>query len=135
MMEALEIESFLAGKSFAVAGASADRNKWGNKVLRALKESGRSVVSIHPTATEIEGLPSYRSLGEVPEPIDSLSIVTPPKITESIIRDAITFGVKHAWMQPGAESQQAIDLARAAGLHVTAGGPCLLIWLAHSASL
>jgi len=122
-----EIEQFFAGNQFAVAGASADRNKYGNKVLRALMAHGKAVVGIHPIATEIEGLPCYRSLKDVPDAIDSLSIVTPPAITEAIILDAIAAGVKQVWMQPGAESHKAIELANQAGLSVIAGGPCLLV--------
>ena len=57
------------------------------------------------------------------------SIITPPTVTERIVQDAIAAGVKHLWMQPGAESQNAVDRAREAGLNVIAGGPCLLVVL------
>jgi predicted CoA-binding protein len=121
------IEQFLEGSQFAVAGASANRAKYGNKVLRAYLQNGYSVVALHPSETRIEGVPAYSSLSEVPHSIDSLSIITPPRITESLVEQAIAHGVKHLWMQPGAESEAAISDALAAGLQVIYGGPCLLV--------
>ena len=122
------IETFLAASQFGVAGASTDRAKYGNKVLRAYMQNNRAVVPIHPSAQQIEGLTAYASLREAPA-VESLSIVTPPNVTESIVVDAISAGVKHLWMQPGAESTKAIEAAEAAGLTVIAGGPCVLVLL------
>ena len=123
-----DIEEFLAGSSFGVAGASADRQKYGNKVLRAYLQNGYAVVPIHPHQSLIEGQKVYPDLASAP-PIESLSIITPPLVTEQVVEQAIAAGVKHVWMQPGAESKVAIDRAQAAGLTVIAGGPCVLVAL------
>ncbi|MGN6546610.1 MAG: CoA-binding protein [Aureliella sp.] len=130
MLEA-EIKRFLSAEHFAVAGASPNREKYGNKCLRALKQHGKNVVGIHPTATNVEGVPTYKSLAEVPGQVESLSIVTPPKVTETIVAEAIERGVRSVWMQPGAESEQAILTAREHGLDVIAGGPCLLVTIGY----
>lgn len=126
-----EMETFLAAESFAVAGASAHRDKYGNKVLRALADSGREVYPLNPKQTEIEGRASYASLAELPHPVESLSIVTPPAVTRQIVRQAIEAGVKSVWMQPGAEDEQASQLARDAGLNVIDDGSCVLVLLAR----
>lgn len=123
------IRSFLASASFAVAGASADRAKYGNKVLRCYQQHGRPVVAIHPKESTIEGVPAYRRLADVPTTPEALSIVTPPPVTESLVEEAAAIGVKHLWMQPGAESDAAIRRAHELGLSVIAGGPCLLVAL------
>ncbi len=123
-----ETDKFLAATTFGVAGASSNRAKYGNKVLRCYLQNDRSVIAIHPTETDIEGQPTFASLAAAPA-VESLSIITPPAVTEKVVDDAIAAGVKHLWMQPGAESQVAIDKARAAGLTVIAGGPCLLVVL------
>jgi len=94
------INSFFAGKCFAVAGASSDRSKYGNIVFRALLESGRRVYPINPKGELIEGHPSFQSLSDLPEVPDSLSIVTPPEVTRRIVADAIALGIKNLWMQP-----------------------------------
>jgi len=129
-MEAHErIREFLAQQRFAVAGASADRAKYGNKCLRCYLQHGRDVVAIHPKLTEVEGVPAYPRLADVPETPDALSIITPPPITERLVEEAAAIGVRHVWMQPGAESAEAVRRAEELGLAVIAGGPCLLVAL------
>ena len=125
-----EIERFLQAQRFAVAGASADPTKYGHKVLRALANHGKAVVGLHPVVTEVAGIAVYPSLADVPEPVQSLSIVTPPAVTTKVVADAIEHGVKSIWMQPGAENAEAIAAAQAHGIEVIAGGPCVLVSLA-----
>jgi predicted CoA-binding protein len=124
-----KIESFLAGKRFAVVGASTDRSKYGNKVLRVYQQNKLDVIPINPTATEVEGLTAYPDLASAPDPFDGISIITPPKVTERVVDDALRLGIKHIWMQPGAESESAIRAAEAAGANVIAHGPCILVSL------
>ncbi len=130
------MQDFLAGRRYAVVGASADRAKYGNKVLRAYMQAGREAVPVHPSAATIEGRTAYASLGDVPDVsgLDGVSIVTPPAVTERVVRDAIRAGVTRLWMQPGAESPSAIAEARAAGLMVLADGPCVLVALGYRES-
>ena len=54
-----KVESFLAGKRFAVVGASRDRAKFGNKVLRAYQQNNLEVFPVNPSADEVEGLQAY----------------------------------------------------------------------------
>jgi predicted CoA-binding protein len=125
-----DIETFLSATRFGVAGASTDRDKYGNKVLRAYLQKGYSVVPIHPTQPAVEGQTAFPDLAAAP-PIESLSIVTPPVVTEQLVREAIAAGVGHLWMQPGAESKAAVEHAQKAGLTVISGGPCLLVVLGY----
>ena len=127
------IEEFLAASSFAVAGASQDRAKYGNKVFRALVASGRTVYPLNPTAPEVEGHPAFASIADLPVVPESLSIVTPPNVTRQVIQKAIAVGVKNIWMQPGAEDDQASQAARDAGLNVIDDGSCVLVLLAIEA--
>jgi predicted CoA-binding protein len=124
-----KIQKFLAGKRFAVAGASQDREKYGNKVLRVYQQSNIEAVPVNPTATEIEGLTAYPDLASIPGSIDGVSIITRPAVTEQVVQDAVKRGIKHIWMQPGAESERAVALAEKSGANVIAGGPCVLVSL------
>lgn len=126
-----QITEFLAGSPFAVIGASPDRRKYGNKVLRAMIQDGRQVHPIHPTAKEVEGRPAYRTLADVPEQLHGVSVVVPPDVTESIIDQLGELGIQHVWMQPGAESERAVAAGHKLGLNVIAGGPCLLVSLRY----
>jgi len=125
------IDAFLAADAFAVVGASVDRSKYGNKVLRCYQQHGREVYPINARATEVEGLKAYPSLAALPVPVKAISIITPPAITEQVVQEAAAAGVTHLWMQPGAESAEAIRAAEAHGMAVIAGGPCLLVVLGY----
>jgi len=125
------IDAFLAGTPFAVVGASTDRSKYGNKVLRCYMQNGRVAFPVNPMMTEVEGLKAYSSLRSVPEAVHGISIITPPPVTERVIEEAGELGIKHVWMQPGAESAKAITRAEELGMSVIAGGACILVVLGY----
>ena len=130
--ETERIQAFLKSGPFAVVGASTDRSKYGNKVLRCYQQHGREVYPINPRAPEVEGLKAYPSLAALPVPVPAISVITPPAATEQVVRQAHAAGVKHVWMQPGAESDEAVRAAEALGMNVIAGGPCLLVVMGYS---
>ncbi len=121
------IDEFLAGSPHAVVGASADRSKWGNSVLRAFVKQERKVYAVNPNQTEIEGVPCFASISELPELPHGISVVTPPDVTTEVVKSALAAGVRHIWLQPGAESYEAVTAARGAGVDVIAGGACILV--------
>lgn len=123
-------QTFLDGQPHAVVGASRDRAKYGNKVLRAYQKHGMSVYAVNPNVHgEIEGVSAFASVADLPELVHGISVITPPDVTEHIVEQAIAAGIGHIWMQPGAESTRAIERAEAAGIDVIAGGPCILVEL------
>ena len=120
---------FLAEKRFAVVGASPDRTKYGNKVLRCYLQHGRDAVPVHPKETEVEGVRAYPSLSAIPGGVGAVSVITPPAVTEKVVEEAAKLGIRHVWMQPGAESEAAVRRARELSIDVIAGGPCVLVVL------
>jgi predicted CoA-binding protein len=121
------IAKFMANGPWAVVGASTDRSKYGNMVLRNYQQRGMEVYPINPRAAEVEGLKAYRSLADLPVKVRGISVITPPSITERVVEEAAAAGVEIVWMQPGAESAAAIARAEALGLGVIAGGACFLV--------
>ena len=124
-----QIAAFLDGNHFAVVGASTDRSRYGNKVLRTYLQQNLSVTPVNPNAEIVEGIAAAPSLSAVPVPIHGISVITPPAITETVVQDAIGLGIRHIWLQPGAESAVAVQAAEAAGINVVHSGPCLLVVL------
>lgn len=124
-----DVAAFLAVGSFAVVGASADRAKYGNKVLRCYQQHGLPVVGVHPKLTACEGVAVHPALTAVPGGPRAVSVVAPPAAAAGIVRDAIAAGCRQLWFQPGAEEPAAVAAARAAGLSVIEGGPCVLVAL------
>src|SRR5918992_2979506 len=69
-------------KVVAVVGASSDRNKFGNKALRAFKAEGFTVIPINPNELEVEGIKTFPSVLDVPQAIDMATVYVPPEIGE-----------------------------------------------------
>jgi len=124
-----DTNKFLKQSVFAVAGASEDREKYGNKTLRVYQQNNMKVYPLNPKSTQIEGLDVIRDVASLPDSVDALSIVTPPAVTRHIVKAALDKGIKHFWMQPGAENDEAIAEAEKAGANVIYGGPCVLVAL------
>ena len=131
MDEREQIDAFLAGDTFAVVGASRDRAKYGNKVLRAYLQNGRAVVAVNPNAAEVEGVRSYPDLSSLPDGVHGVSVITPPEVTAGVIDEAIALGVRHLWLQPGAEEEAALERVREAGINVISNGPCALVVMGY----
>ncbi|MDO9079597.1 MAG: CoA-binding protein [Desulfuromonadales bacterium] len=129
MTIAEQIAKFLSSPAFAVAGASAKREKYGNMVVRCYQQQGKEVIPVHPLEKEIEGLACVASVSALPPSVKSLSMITPPQVTEKVVAAAIAHGIENIWMQPGAESATAVELCRAQGVNVIADGSCLLVVL------
>ena len=95
------IIAFLAGHVFAIVGASADRGKYGNRVLRAYLESGRQGFSRESPRESHRGaaaIPTWRLL---PEPVHGVSIVTPPHVTREILEQAAAARSATSGCSPG----------------------------------
>jgi predicted CoA-binding protein len=124
-----KIEKFLGAPPFAVFGASDNPEKFGYKVYKTYLRHNMKAYPINPRLEKIEGNAVYKTLESIPEKVTSISVITPPAVTEQVVDDAIKFGIKNIWMQPGAENQAAIEKAEKAGVNVIHGGPCILIEL------
>ena len=100
-------------KVVAVIGASNNRNKFGNRAVRAYRQQGHTVIPINPHEAEVEGLKAYASVLDVPGTIDMASFYVPPEIGEQVIGEVAAKGIAEVWLNPGAESDALIARARA----------------------
>lgn len=126
-----QIQQFLAAAAFGVVGASANRDKYGNKVLRCYQQNNKTVIPVNPVEKNIEGLPCVASVTDLPAEATSISMITPPAVTAKVVPLAIAAGVKNIWMQPGAQHPDAVALCEAEGINVIADGSCLLVVLGY----
>ena len=128
------IDSFFASRAFGVVGASPRRHKYGNKVLRAYQQKGLAAIPVNPREQSIEGVGCVASVLDLPQDVSSISVITPPAVTERIVEEAIRKGIANVWMQPGAESEAAVTACRQAGINVIADGSCVLVVLRYRES-
>jgi predicted CoA-binding protein len=99
-------------KVVAVIGASNNREKFGNRAVRAFVQEGYTVIPINPHERDIEGLQTYASVLDVPGPIDMASFYVPPEIGERVIDEVAAKGIPEVWLNPGAESDALVARAR-----------------------
>ena len=72
-------------KTVAVIGASNHRGKFGNKALRAYLAQGYQVIPVHLSEPVVEGLAAYRSVLDIPGPIDLATVYVPPEVTLGLL--------------------------------------------------
>jgi len=121
-----DMQEFLTKDNWAVVGVSSDPTKYGNKVYFKLKRAGYNVFAINPKLNEIDGDPCYHDLSALPLVPDAVSVVVPPKVTEQIIDECAKLGIQRIWMQPGSESEEAIQNGNKQGLNLV-HNQCVLI--------
>ena len=100
-----------------VLGASRDRNKFGNKAVRAYLQRGWTVLPVNPNAVEIEGVRAYRSVSEVQGPVDRVTVYLPPPVGLTVLDDIAKLRPNKCFFNPGSESPQVIAKATALGLN------------------
>lgn len=100
----------------AIIGASKDRSKYGNKSVRAHASQGYEVFPVHPSETEIEGFKVYRSVTDIPVPLDRVSLYLPPHLGVKALDAIAAKGTKELFVNPGAESDELVSKAKALGL-------------------
>ena len=103
-------------KTIAVVGASRDPDKAGGSVPAGLQQRGFRIIPINPYADELFGERVYRSLADVPEPIDLVDVFRPAGEAADIARQAVAVGAKAVWLQLDIRSDEARRIAEAAGL-------------------
>jgi predicted CoA-binding protein len=104
-------------KSVVVIGASSNRGKFGNKAVRAYQQQGYTVYPVNLSEKEIEGLPVFRSILDVPGPVDLVSVYLPPGPLFKVLGEVARKGCHELWLNPGTESPEVLAEARRLGLN------------------
>ncbi len=109
----------MSEKSVAILGASRQRHKFGNKAVRAHQAEGYAVYPVNPSAEEIEGLPCYSSLADIPvERLNRVSVYLPPEKTLELLPEIAAVQPIEVWLNPGSESDDVVAEAERLGLTV-----------------
>ena len=105
-------------KTVAVIGASSKRHKFGNKALRAYLSQGYRVFAINPNEEQVEGIKTYASVLDVPEPIDMATVYVPGHIGVRVMEDIAKKGIPEVWLNPGADDDEVVERAKALGVRI-----------------
>lgn len=133
MLTTESVASFLAQPRITVVGASDEKGNFGGAVYRALKAHGHDVVAVNPNAQHVGGDPCYPSLASVPGPLGGVLVMVNGADAVGVVRQCLASQVHHVWLfkglgGPGAVSDEAVELCRAAHVNVVEGA-CPLMFL------
>jgi len=107
---------FFSQPHFAVAGASSNPAKFGNRIFAWYLNHDFQPTPINPSCSSVTvGKKQYltvSSLSKLDDPEHtSLSIITPPPITAQLLKEAKNAGIKAVWLQPGSFTDQELVYA------------------------
>ena len=130
-MDIETLEKFLDKKNIiGFIGATIHKEKWGYKKYKNLKNAGYTVYPINPRYDTIDNdqcFPTLKSLIKfLQKKPDFIITITPPKVTENIVEQCNILGIDKIWMQPGAESEKAIQYCQEHDIEVV-HGMCIIV--------
>lgn len=129
----MEINSFFQPRGIAIIGASATPGSPNNMIVEYAKEMRRDgkIFPVNPKATEIAGLQSFKSLCDIPEPVDLVVMAVGTKNALAVAREiskrrnekgdagaviVVTAGFKEMGTEDGvALQQELIETLKACG--------------------
>ena len=121
------VENFLAQKTIALVGASRNPKKFSSAATKELRERGYKIVPVNPKANTIDGEHCYPSLSSIDEPVEAALVMVPKTETQRIVEDAAAAGIRHLWIQQGAETKESAESCRAQDISVIEG-ECILMF-------
>jgi predicted CoA-binding protein len=102
--------------TIAVVGASRDPGKSAHSIPRQMQLHGWRIIPVNPFADELLGEPVYRTLEDIPEPVDIVDVFRPSVEAADVARQAAAIGAKALWLQQGIVSEEARRIAEEAGM-------------------
>jgi acyl-CoA synthetase (NDP forming) len=93
------LDALFRPASVAIIGASSDPNRIGGRPVAFSRRAFKGAIyPINPKGGELQGLPAYGSIRDVPGPVDQAIIAVPAKSALQAVDDCIAKGVKAAVM-------------------------------------
>jgi len=119
------IEDFLSRRRLAMVGVSRNKRDFSRALFREFLRRGYDMVPVHPSAAEIEGRPCARCLRKITPPVDGVLLMTPARLTYSLVEECAAAGIPRVWMYRavgrGAVDERAVALCEEKGIAVVPG--------------
>ena len=119
------IDDFLAQRRVAVVGVSQKAKDFSRTLFHELLERGYDAVPVNPAAQDIDGRRCFARVQDISPPVDGVLVMTSPAVTDTVVRDCATAGIKRVWMYratgKGAVSGEAVKFCESNGIAVIPG--------------
>lgn len=107
-------------RTIAVIGAKDNPGSAVNMVGRYLMDAGYRVIPVHPVRKDVWGLPTYKSVTDIPDPVDLVDVFRSPEFCLAHAQEVLA--MKHRplafWMQLGISNSAARTLLESKGFQV-----------------
>ncbi len=92
-----DLTKMMHPKSIAIIGASPKQSSVGNELLKRATEAhfNGQIFAVNPKYNEIEGVPCYPNIVNIPTPIDVAIIATPAATVLGVVKDCNSVNVKN----------------------------------------
>ena len=108
----------LNAKTIAIVGLSNNELRASYFVGFYLKRHGYRVIPVNPRESEILGEKSFKSLADVPVPVDIVNVFRAPQALPGIAEEAVAIGARNLWCQFTVVNEEGGRIAEAGGLSV-----------------
>jgi uncharacterized protein len=119
------VADFLGQKRFAMVGVSRDPKDFSRGLFKTLTERGYDVVPVNRNGGPVDGRHCFQHLREIDPPVQGALLMTPPAVTEKVVRECAEAGIGRVWMHrgggAGAVSLAAVEFCREQGITVVPG--------------
>jgi len=103
-------------KTWAVVGLGNNPDRAAFGVAKILQEKGHRIIPVYPRAEVVHGEIGYKTLAEVPDPVDVVDCFVNSQLVGDVVDQAILIGAKAVWLQLDVIDHEAIARAQAAGI-------------------
>ena len=110
------IDEVLQMKTWAIVGLGNNPERAAFGVSKLLQDKGHRIVPVYPRAEVVHGETGYKTLSDIPFPIDVVDCFVNSKMVGSMVDEAIEIGAKAVWLQLDVIDEAAIERAEKAGL-------------------
>lgn len=110
------IDQVLAFKTWAIVGLGNNPDRAAYGVSKLLQDKGHKIVPVYPRAEVVHGETGYKSLSDIPFPVDVVDCFVNSSLVGKVVDEAIAIGAKAVWLQLDVIDDAAVARAEAAGL-------------------
>lgn len=110
------IDQVLKLKTWAIVGLGNNPERAAFGVAKLLQDKGHRIVPVYPRAEEVHGEIGYKTLSEIPFPVDVVDCFVNSNLVGKVVDEAIAIGAKAVWLQLDVIDEAAVARAEAAGL-------------------
>ena len=117
----------MSNRTVAILGASDNEERYAFKAQQRLADHGYHVVPVAPHGKTVLGVTSLKSLGDIREPVDTVTLYVGPKNLAPKVDALIALKHRRVIFNPGTEDPDIEKKLQDAGIHTVEA--CTLVLL------